>query len=105
MPRLITFSLAALFAFYSSQDLRDGILYGKRADGTEYEIHDDAGVLEFFAANSGKEAEVFVNAALSNEDFWGEDLTEYEGLESTVAEWLVLIKKDTKEALQKVLGM
>lgn len=105
LPRLITFSLAALFAFYSSQDLRDGILYGKRADGTEYEIHDDAGVLEFFAANSGKEAEVFVNAALSNEDFWGEDLTEYEGLESTVAEWLVLIKKDTKEALQKVLGM
>lgn len=105
LPRLITFSLAALFAFYSSEDLRNGTLYGTRADGTEYEIHDDAKVLEFFATNSGKEAGAFVKAALSNETFWGEDLTAYEGLEHAVTEWLVWIQKDTKEALQKVLGM
>ena len=105
LPRLITFSLAALFAFYSSDDLREGTLYGKRADGTSYEIHDDAHVLEFFAANSGKEADKFVKAALSNEAFWSEDLTAYEGMEATVAEWLTLIKTDTKEALKKVLGM
>ena len=105
LPRLITFSLAALFAFYSSEDLREGTLYAKRADGTAYEIHDDAHVLEFFAANSGKEAGEFVKAALSNEVFWGEDLTAYEGMEETVAEWLTLIKADAKEALKKVLGM
>ena len=105
LPRLITFSLAALFAFYSSEDLREGTLYAKRADGTAYEVHDDAHVLEFFAANSGKEAGEFVKAALSNEVFWGEDLTAYEGMEETVAEWLTLIKADAKEALQKVLGM
>lgn len=105
LPRLITFSLAALFAFYSSEDLREGTLYAKRADGTAYEIHDDAHVLEFFAANSGKDADTFVKAALSNEVFWGEDLTAYEGMEKTVAEWLTLIKADAKEALQKVLGM
>ena len=105
LPRLITFSLAALFAFYSSEDLREGTLYAKRVDGTAYEIHDDAHVLEFFAANSGKEAGEFVKAALSNEVFWGEDLTAYEGMEETVAEWLTLIKADAKEALQKVLGM
>ena len=105
LPRLITFSLAALFAFYSSEDLREGTLYTKRADGTAYEIHDDAHVLEFFAANSGKDVDTFVKAALSNEVFWGEDLTAYEGMEETVDEWLTLIKADAKAALQKVLGM
>ena len=46
-----------------------------------------------------------MKAALSNETFWGEDLTAYEGMEETVAEWLTLIKADAKDALQKVLGM
>lgn len=105
LPRLITFSLAALLAFYSTDDLREGTLYAKRADGTTYEIHDDAHVLEFFAENSGKEAEEFVKAALSNEVFWGEDLTAYERMKETVTEWLTLIKANAKEALQKVLGM
>lgn len=105
LPRLITFSLAALFAFYSSEELKDGALIARRADGTTYEVHDDAFVLEFFAANSGKEVGEFVKAALSNEAFWGEDLTAYESMEATVAEWLTLIKADAKEALKKVLGM
>ena len=85
--------------------MREGTLYAKRADGTTYEIHDDAHVLEFFAANSGKDAGEFVKAALSNEAFWGEDLTAYEGMEETVTEWFTLIKADAKDALQKVLGM
>lgn len=105
LPRLITFSLAALFAFYSSDDLREGTLYAKRADGTVYEIHDDAYVLEFFAANSVKDADALAKAALSNEAFWGEDLTKYEGMTETVAEWLTQIKADAKEALKKVLGI
>ena len=105
LPRLITFSLAALFAFYSSEDLKDGTLYAKRADGTAYEIHDDAFVLEFFAANSGKDVAEFAKAALANEAFWGEDLTAYEGMEAAVTEWLALIKTDAKAALKKVLGM
>ena len=105
LPRLITFSLAALFAFYSSEDLREGALIAKRADGTVYEIHDDAHVLEFFATNSGKAAGEFVKAVLSNVVFWGEDLTAYEGMEATVTEWLTLIKTDAKAALKKVLGM
>ena len=105
LPRLITFSLAALFAFYSSEDLREGALIAKRADGTVYEIHDDAHVLEFFATNSGKAAGEFVKAVLSNVVFWGEDLTAYDGMEATVTEWLTLIKTDAKAALKKVLGM
>lgn len=105
LPRLITFSLAALFAFYSSNDLREGTLYAKRADGTEYAIHDDEAVLKFFAENSGKDCGEFVKAALSNQSFWGEDLTAYSGMEETVTEWVTLIRTDTAVALKKVLGV
>ena len=103
LPRLITFSLAALFAFYSSEDLREDGLYAKRADGTEYVIHDDAAVLKFFAENSGKECAEFVKAALSNQSFWGEDLTVFDGLEAAVTEWLTLLKADAALAVRKVL--
>lgn len=103
LPRLITFSLAALFAFYSSEDLREDGLYAKRADGTEYVVHDDAAVLKFFAENSGKECGEFVKAALCNQSFWGEDLTAYDGLENAVTEWLSLMREDVAGALHKVL--
>ena len=103
LPRLITFSLAALFAFYSGSDLREDGLHAKRADGTEYVIHDDASVLQFFAENSGKESAEFVKAALSNQSFWGEDLTVYAGMTETVAEWVSLMREDVSAALHKVL--
>lgn len=103
LPRLITFSLAALFAFYSGKDLRDDGLYAKRADGTEYVVHDDAAVLKFFAENSGKECGEFVKAALKSQSFWGEDLTAYDGLEASVTEWLSMMREDVAEALHKVL--
>ena len=104
LPRLITFSLAALFAFYSSEDLRGDGLYAKRADGTEYVVHDDAAVLKFFAENSSKECSEFVGAALSNQSFWGEDLTLYEGLEEAVTQWLTLLRADAKSAVCSVLA-
>ena len=103
LPRLITFSLAALLAFYSSDDFREDGLYAARANGEEYVIHDDDGVLKFFSENSGKEAAEFVSATLSNTDFWGEDMTAYPGLVSTVSHWLTLLKDDAANALQKVL--
>ena len=104
LPKLITFSLAALFAFYSSEDLRDDGLYARRADGTEYVIHDDAAVLRFFAENSSKECSAFVKAALSNQSFWGEDLTLYEGLEEAVTQWLTLLRADAKAAVCSVVA-
>ena len=74
-------------------------------NGTTYEVHDDAAVLTFFAENSAKSVEEFVKKALSNEAFWGEDLTAYEGMEETVSTWLTLIREDASVALKKVLGM
>ena len=46
-----------------------------------------------------------VKKALSNEAFWGEDLSAYEGMEETVSSWLTLIREDAAVALKKVLGM
>ncbi len=54
LPRLITFSFAALLPFYFSNDLREDGLYAKRTNGDEYVVHDDRAVLEFFAQNVGK---------------------------------------------------
>ncbi len=103
LPRLITFSFAALLAFYTGCELKEDGYYAKRADGTEYVIHDNRDVLEFFAENSGKSAEEYVQAVASNTGFWGADLTAYPGFCETVAAWLQTIRQNPKEALQAVL--
>ena len=101
LPRLITFSFAALLGFYSSNDLREDGLYVKRANGDEYTVHDDRAVLEFFAQNAGKDG--FVEKACKNADFWGEDMTQYNGFCSTVAYWYGKIRNNIDLALTEVL--
>lgn len=103
LPRLTTFSMAALLAFYSGKDLCEDGLHAKRADGTEYVIHDNQEVLQFFALNSSKTGSEFVHETLSNVDFWGEDLTLYSGFEQEVTKWLILLRKDVTSALEQVL--
>ena len=102
LPRLITFSFAALLAFYSSNDLRGDGLYAKRPNGDEYVIHDDAAVLEFFSENSGKPG--FVENVCKNAAFWGEDLTAYGGFTDQVIYWYNAIKTDIGKALGEVLS-
>lgn len=87
LPEHLTFSLAALMAFYTGSEIRDKALIGHR-DGNEYQILDDAAVLEFFAENSQKEAAEYVHAVLSNEDFWGQDLSALEGAEAAVTAYV-----------------
>ena len=74
-PKHLLFSLASLIAFYR----------GKRGDES-YEVKDDQSALDFFATQwaNGDTASV-VKATLKNTDFWGTDLTQFEGLEETVA--------------------
>lgn len=103
LPKLITFSFAALLAFYRSSDLRQDGLYAKRCDGTEYVIHDDAAVLAFFAANSQKNDEAYVAAVASHKDFWGEDLTVYPQFVQTVTRWLQALQADPIGAVGEVL--
>lgn len=92
-PKYLTFSFAALLAFYTSDNLCGCELIGNR-DGEDYMIKDDACVLEFFAKNSKSlSTRDFVTAAASNVDFWGEDLTQYNGFVDLICENLENIRK------------
>ena len=103
LPKHLTFSLAALLAFYAGSEIRDKALIGHRGD-QEYKIMDDASVLEFFAANSGKEAGEYARAVLSNESFWGQDLCEVPGAPEAVAGYLKQIRENGMRKAVEALG-
>lgn len=104
VPAHLTFSLAALLAFYTGTEIRDKALIGHR-DGEEYNIMDDAAVLEFFAANSSKEPKEFAHAALANTDFWGQDLSALAGVEDAVVSYLTDIRAmGMRKTMEKVFG-
>ena len=90
LPAHLTFSLAALMAFYQSTEIRDKALIGHR-DGNEYQIMDDAAVLRFFAENTGKDTKQFVASFLSNVEFFGEELGKTADLVDAVAAYLDVI--------------
>ena len=103
-PKYLTFSFAALMAFYTSDKLEDGVLIGDR-NGEKYEIKDDRKVLEFFAANSkSKSTRQFVTAFASNTDFWGEDLTKYNQFVDIVCSDLENIRKNGMTAAVEALA-
>ena len=91
LPPRLTFSLAALMAFYTGSEIKDNALIGRRGEG-EYRVMDDTAVLEFFRDNSGKESLEFAKAFLGREDFFGQNLNEIEGLADTIAAHLEDIK-------------
>ncbi|MBO5146352.1 MAG: tagaturonate reductase [Lachnospiraceae bacterium] len=101
LPKHLTFSIAALMAFYTGSEIREKALIGHR-DGQEYNIMDDMAVLEFFAANSGKASAEFVQAYLSNVDFHGQDLTQVAGLADAVTAYLEDIRTlGMRKAIEK----
>ena len=103
LPAHLTFSLAALMAFYTGSEIREGALIGHRGE-EEYRIMDDAAVLEFFAANSSKDAKEFTEEFLAREDFFGQNLNEIDGLSDAVSEYLDDIRKlGMREAIRKNL--
>ena len=104
LPTHLTFSIAALMAFYTGSEIRDKALIGHR-DGVEYQILDDAAVLEFFAANSGKEAAEYAHAVLSNEAFWGQDLSKLAGVEEAVTSYISEIRAlGMRKAMEKIFA-
>lgn len=103
LPRRLTFSFAALLAFYSSDDLREDGLHAQRADGTEYTVLDDRAALEFFAETSSLPAAEFAEAAAARTDFWGEDLRRYPGFTEAVAADLLALRADAQTAVKNTL--
>lgn len=103
IPKKLTFSFAALLAFYRSTDRRQDGLYTGRKDGAEYIIHDGDEVLDFFSLQSVKPTSEYVKSVAEKLDFWGEDLTRYNGFCDAVTDWVCEIENDPKMALRKVL--
>ena len=96
LPKYLTFSMAALMSFYSTQE--DGevnggyCLVGTRGED-KYNIRDDRFVLDFFKENSAKSPEEFTKAYLSNTRFFGgEDLSKVEGLVDTISAYIADIR-------------
>ena len=88
LPQGLLFSLASLIAFYK----------GER-NGEKTPLKDDASALEFFAAEwaNGYQASI-VRATLANTDFWGTDLTQFEGMVEAVTMHLESIEKNGMQA-------
>lgn len=98
LPKALTTSLASYIAFYRGSELgKDGLKAVNPVTKKEYTIKDDAPVLEFYAQNHGKSNEELVSLVLSNEEFWGQDLTKVNGLEQAATEALNTI--DEKGAM------
>ncbi len=88
-------------AFYTGSEIREKALIGHR-DGNEYQVLDDAAVLEFFAEHSQKDARAFTHAVLSNESFWGQDLSSISGAEETICAYLADIRESgMRRAMEK----
>ena len=106
LPKMLTFSFAALIAFYKGTQIKDGALIGTRA-GAEYRIEDDMPVLEFFAnawSENGNDKAALAKKVCGNADFWGQDLNELPGFAQKVAEHLEEIQNIGMEAaLNKIL--
>ena len=103
LPARLTFSLAALMAFYTGSEIRDNALIGHRGE-QEYNIMDDMAVMEFFRDHSGKDTKEFVSAFLGRIDFFGQDLNEIQGLTNAVTAHLDDIKANgMRAALCKTL--
>jgi tagaturonate reductase len=101
LPRHLTFSIAALMAFYTGSEIRGKVLIGHRGV-QEYEIHDDEAVVSFFAKNSSSPTKEFVHSYLSNVDFHGQDLSQVQGLEEAVVAYLDDIRTfGMRDALEK----
>ena len=66
--------------------------------GNEYTVSDDRWALEFYYAHKDDSAEALVNAVLTNEKMWDQDLTKIAGLEEKVVADLKKIRTEGAKA-------
>ncbi len=104
LPQHLTFSLAALIAFYNVQEKGEGCLMGER-NGMPYKVVDDPKVLDFFYQNKADDAKTLCQKVLQNTSFFGSDLTEVQGLLKDVTLYLTEIQNSSMiDAVQKYFG-
>ena len=88
LPQCLTMSFAAYIAFFSNdiQELNENGLVCRRPKGNTYTCSDDRWALEFFWEHRNDSAEALVHAVMTNQQMWGQDLTQIPGFEeATVA--------------------
>ena len=104
LPEHLTFSLAALMALYHGGKIEEGKLVCQR-NGQPYTLQDDEAVEEFFANNSDKPACEMAQMFLSNEAFFGQDLTKIPGLLDSVATSLEdILKRGARTVMTERFG-
>lgn len=102
LPQCITASFAFYLSFYRGVRMAENAMIGLR-NGQEYEIKDDAPILDFFFAHKDDDAASYVKAIASNTDFWGEDLTAIDGFEEAVTTYVKEIEE--KGAYEVMKGL
>jgi len=109
LPTVLTFSLAALLAFYRGTEIEEGgCLVGNR-DGNAYRISDNEEIIEFFASlwkdyELNKDVRAIVEKALGREDFWDQDLNELEGMTDAAVGYLEdIIKNGIESAIKRIV--
>ena len=101
LPACITASFAFYIAFYNGHTLtEDGLVASRK--GNDYTVKDDRAVLEFYAENKNDSVEDLVHAVCTNTDFGGEDLTQLDGFEAAVCDYLKQIRE--KSAYEVMRG-
>ncbi|MDD7175680.1 MAG: tagaturonate reductase [Clostridiales bacterium] len=100
LPPCLTTSLAAYIAFYSNdiQELTDKGLVCKRPKGNTYVVSDDRWALEFYYEHRNDSIEALVHAVMTNEQMWGQDLTQIAGFEAAVVKALHTIREQGAKA-------
>jgi len=103
LPPCLTTSFAAYVAFYSNdiQELNDKGLVCRRPKGNEYTVSDDRWVLEFYMAHRNDSAEDLIHAVMTNQEMWGQDLTEVPGFEKEAVRILKQIREEGALAAYK----
>lgn len=96
IPACLAMSFAAYIAFYTNdiQELTDRGLVCRRAKGNTYVCSDDRWALEFYWNHRDDTVEDLVHSVMTNEQMWGEDLTEIDGFEKLTVRNLEKIRKE-----------
>ena len=106
LPKCLAMSFAAYIAFFSSdiQELNESGLVCRRPKGNTYVCSDDRWALEFYYAHKDDSVADMVHAVMTNEQMWGQDLTEISGFEvATVANLKLIREKGAIAAFESCL--
>lgn len=96
LPVCLTMSFAAYIAFFSNDihELTEAGLVCRRPNGGEYTVFDDRWVLEFYYAHKNDTVEDLVHAVMTNQQMWGQDLTQLSGFEKATVQNLKKIRSE-----------